>query len=278
MSLWSYCDTLLDQLDTGTQDRLLTAMSQRITETHSHWLFRPELQTLLNLLKKAHHAHAITGCFILSNNGSARLVELIRRCLNVRTGSVANPKRGLFVAGWHRTAACRGGKVSKSFEGVIHCLQSVGLPPPSTHADLLFYDDLDHVMSREIPHYVRVPAYYFTTPHRLVFKDLKPIFQRESVPQDLVERAFADGEAAETADLREDPELIPRPPSPGETAMHMSVFVDGFRRFIASGASTSKTRRHTHSKQRTRKTQMVGKTAAVKTAAAKTTKSIWRRY
>jgi hypothetical protein len=243
MSLWSYCDILLKQLDAGTQDRLLTAMAKRIATTHGHWLFRPDLQKLLNALHQAHVRHQITGCFILSNNGSAGLVELVRRILNVRTGSVGDPRTGLFYAGWHRTAPCRANRISKSFEGVKACLRSVGLPGPTTTSDLLFYDDLEHVMQKEIPHYVQVPAYFNTTPHRLVFQDLKPIFQREGVPKDLVDRAFAEGEAAETADLREDRDLIPRPPSANETAEHMSVFMEGFRRFMAARRLPTGTRR-----------------------------------
>lgn len=286
MSLWSYCDILLKQLDAQTQDRLLTAMARRISETHGHWLFRPDLQKLLNALRRAHDSHQITGCFILSNNGSAGLVELVRRILNVRTGSVEDPRTGLFYAGWHRFAPCRANRVSKTFEGVKACLRSAGLPGPTTVGDLLFYDDLEHVMHKEIPHYVQVPAYFHTTPHRLVFRDLKPIFQREGIPKDLVDRAFAEGETAETADLREDRDLIPRPPSASETAEHMSVFMEGFRRFMEARRTPAHTRRSRHTPTRrltmrtkaTKTTTKTTKTTKKGQTIPKTTKNLWQRY
>lgn len=278
MSVWPYCDLLLDGMSRETQDRLITRMAQRLTETQkSHWLLRPDLRQLLDALAAAEKRGAIAGCFILSNNGSAKLVELVRRLLNCYTGSAADPTVGLFKAGWHRGARCRGGRITKTWSQVVACLTSAGFAPPISPSDLLFYDDLVHVMAKEIPHYVQVPPYYHVTPTALVFRDLKPVFQQEGVQAARLTEVQRSAETAETQDVAEDRELKLRPPTPAETAGDMGVFMLGFKRFLAVSPRTKKTRRVSGSVRRTRR-NIVGKTKAVKTSKKATADTLWKRY
>jgi hypothetical protein len=68
----------------------------------------------------------------------------------------------------------------KDWDGVINCLKSKGLAPPVRKQDLLFYDDMPHVLERQIPHYCRVPKYTFVTPQALLINLIGPL-----VPPDL---------------------------------------------------------------------------------------------
>jgi hypothetical protein len=261
------------------QDRLLTRMAQRLSETRAHWLFRPDLRHLLDALQRAEKQGAIAGCFILSNNGSARLVELVRRMLNCYTGSATDPTRGLFKAGWHRGARCRGGRTTKTWEQVVACLKSAGLPPPLHVRDLLFYDDLVHVMAKEIPHYVQVPPYFHVTPTALVFRDLKPVFQQEGISAERIAEVVKSAETAEEQDMAEDRQLKMRPPTPAETAGDMGVFMSGFQRFLSATKTakkaTTKTKRATRRHTPTSPTSLTHTKKSTRRAART---NLWRRY
>lgn len=276
MSVWPYCDVLLKGMTAHDQDHLLTRIAQRLAGTHSHWLFRPNLRQLLDTLRKAEQTGAIAGCFILSNNGSACLVELVRRILNCYTGSSNNPTTGLFKAGWHRTAACRRGKTTKTWEQVVDCLTAAKLPAPKHIRDLLFYDDLDHVMATQIPHYVKVPPYFYTTPTATIFRDLKPVFQREGIPMERLMTVRQTAEEMESHDLAENHEIKMQPPTPAEIAGDIGVFMEGFRRFMETGKSTKRSRTANKKMKPTRRRLQSDARKITRRIHGK--KGLWARY
>ena len=98
--------------------------------------------------------------------------------------------------------------------------------------DLLFYDDLDHQLSAEIPHYVRVPAYFNYTPHALVFKEIQAVLQREGLAAEAIRTAYTRASKNEEADLREDRQLVVKPPTPAVESEGIRAFMDGLERFL----------------------------------------------
>ena len=101
--------------------------------------------------------------------------------------------------------------------------------------DLLFYDDLEHTLAREIPHYVRVPAYYNYTPHALVFKEIKAVLQQEGLAAESIREAYSTASRNEEEDVRNDRDMQIRPPSASAERAALAVFVGGLQRFLASG-------------------------------------------
>jgi len=131
------------------------------TELLRHtWLFRPIMKKVLRALWQAHKHEKIYGCFIYSNNGSQELVNFARDTLNMmlkmlyKLPDVPNIFK-MAVSFYH---VCRPDEV-KDYAGIVRCLKYHKLPPPTSPNDLLFFDDLQHVLQNEIPHYVQVRPY-----------------------------------------------------------------------------------------------------------------------
>ena len=171
MSLWAFCELIPKYIAPSERSAFLNALADRVLNSSRLWVFRPGLDPLWRALAEAQSRGQIVGCFILSNNGSADLVELLRRMLNMKARTHARTPGGampLFLAAWNRYSSCRGGRRIKEFDQIQRCLASEGLPTMSRVQDLLFYDDLEHVLQRQIPHYVRVRPYFNSTPVDLV--------------------------------------------------------------------------------------------------------------
>lgn len=143
---------------------------------------RPALFPVLRSLYTAWKAGKITGAFMFSNNSNHALVELVRQLLNMIMGlqhGLSRPPLVVQMAVSAQTPERTASSV-KDWDGVINCLKSKGLTPPVRKQDLLFYDDMPHVLEREIQHYCRVPKYTFVTPQALFVALIAPL-----VPPDL---------------------------------------------------------------------------------------------
>jgi hypothetical protein len=136
------------------------------TELLRHtWLFRPIMKKVLRALWQAHKQEKIYGCFIYSNNGSQELVNFARETMNMmmkmlyKLPTVPNIFK-MAVSYYH---VCRPDEV-KDYAGIVRCLKYHKLPPPTSINDLLFFDDLQHALQNEIPHYVQVRPYWNRMP------------------------------------------------------------------------------------------------------------------
>lgn len=129
------------------------------------WLFRPVMKKVLRVLWQAQKQEKIYGCFIYSNNGSQELVNFVRNTLNMmikmlyKLPDVPNMFQ-MAVSYYH---VCRPDEV-KDYAGIVRCLKYHKLPPPTSTNDLLFFDDLQHALQNEIPHYVQVQPYWNRMP------------------------------------------------------------------------------------------------------------------
>jgi hypothetical protein len=98
----------------------------------------------------------------------------------------------------------------------------VHAPLPTSIRDLLFFDDMSHKLQQEIPHYIQVPPYEYVTPHALVFREIKGLFQSEGIPtQDL----YRDGDMYEREYAS--PDTL-QPPKDDDSAL----FLEGLQRFL----------------------------------------------
>ena len=155
-------------------------IAKRISELDLQ-LFRPGLRALLSALLEAKKNNRIAGCFILTNNGSWELAEVVRQTLNLMVN------HELFVVAWDRYSPCRDGTENpkKNLATIQACLANSGLPTLKSVNDLLFYDDQEHVLESEIPNYIRVAEYVRHVPVDLVYNKIKPVLDRQEIPQDV---------------------------------------------------------------------------------------------
>lgn len=207
--LWPYCERSIHGMDAPRRRAFLREMARAVSESPTLWMVRPGLDRLLQRILKAYDAGQITGCFLLSNNGSLCVIECVREILNHRfwklrgfTGSPEDPATALVRAAWHRYAPCRKNRINKTWEQVVHCLQSRHLPPPSSTDDLLFYDDLEHVMAHEITHYVKVKPYTNYTPHAHVFEAVTPVLRAFGISEKRIADMYRVGESTVREDKR----------------------------------------------------------------------------
>jgi hypothetical protein len=180
MPLWPFCELIPEKMGMSDNEcnAYLSAIAQRLANTTDLRIFRPGLRALLTALVKAKQAKQIAGCFLLTNNGSWELAEVVRQTLNHMAA------HELFVVAWDRYSPCRDGTENpkKDLVTIQSCLAASGLPTLQSTTDLLFYDDQEHVLESEIPHYVRVAAYIHPTPVDLVYNRLKSILDRQEIP------------------------------------------------------------------------------------------------
>ena len=246
MSLWPFCNVLPQKagFSLDTKIAYLSRIADRLAFSDRVWLFRPELDPLLAALVQAKRKEIIQGCFILTNNGSAEITEVVRRMLNLRanvinasptTAATAKTMSELFVVGWHRYTPCRkrtGSILTKNLQCVQNCLADSGLPTLTDRQSLLYFDDFaDHVLSKEIPHYVTVKAYFHYTPISIVFNEIRGIIHEFKVPKAIVDGVLEAGHVQEEKDLKSDKELIVYPPSESNTSFsllrHFAHFLQG---------------------------------------------------
>lgn len=234
-------------------------MVKRISDANTAgriWVFRPGLDSLLLDLQSAFDKGHIEGCFLLSNNASKPLIEAVRRILNYRIQRLSGKQTNLFSIGWHRTAPSRKGDETKNWTLIRRSLHHAKLPNLLDKADLLFFDDIDHVLRGEIQHYVKVPPYVYVTPHSNVFRVLQSLFTELEIPKHLLDAAVKQGDIFEQQDHRDRFYKFVSPPGGLDT----SLFRKSLQNFLR-GNSDSKTRRISHHKKRKH-----------------TRKSIWKRY
>lgn len=273
MPLWPYCDVLLKKVREPVRtalyrDMVQTLATQSFQAQSSVWLFRPAFLTILTNLRVAQLSGQIHGCFILSNNGSAMLVETVRRILNLTAERFGGGKRPLFYAGWHRTAPCRRGILGKSWKLIQHCLKATHLPVPHNSSDLLFFDDLEHPLMHETPNYIQVPAYFNNTPYLKLFRILQPLLQKHGVDRDLQNEILRLAESSEKEDVRDEVELQLTPPSP-KVKQETVVFLNALTQFLRSPSDHGRTRTQTRRQPR-RQLKHTKRTV--------TRKSIWDKY
>jgi hypothetical protein len=279
MSLWPFTDALpaYIKMTADTKRTYLNDIAKRLAFNTNVWLFRPDLDPLLAALVQAKESGQITGCFILTNNGSLEIAEVVRRILNLRaaalktgtprtphTSLASQPKSELFVVSWHRAAPCRKRHgLAKSIECVQDCLAATGLPTLTRIQDLLFFDDYpDHVLAKQIPHYVTVDPYINYTPLSLVYKELRGIVGNLGIEKAVVDAVLEKGHSLEEKDIKKE-KLNVYPPSPSKA--ERIFLVEKFAEFLQSSPRSVK-----RTAANTRKT---GTTARSKTRRARQSKN-----
>lgn len=207
------------------------------------WLLRPAVINALDVLYKAWRAGKIQGTFLYSNNGSERLVRFVGFLLN----GILALKRGdknarLFQMGIHLKAPCRTqGSTDKTFADIQACLSAHGLPQASSANDLLFFDDLTHVLTREIPHYVQVRPYMNQTSVYSLLEVLD--FFRPIVGETAFKAVFMEAARDQMDDMERDGQKILVPPTVDEMRADSAMFHDAFRRFFRVTQGGGRTRR-----------------------------------
>ena len=179
--LYPFARTFLTRNPSGFFNAALKALAKSEMKRHTGYL-RPALFPVLDKLYTAWKSGKITGAFMFSNNSNQALVELIRQLLNTIMGlqhSLPHPPLVVQMAVSAQTPE-RTSSFIKDWDGVVACLKSKGLAPPVRKQDLLFYDDMPHVLERQIQHYCRVPKYTYVTPQALLINLIGPL-----VPPDL---------------------------------------------------------------------------------------------
>ena len=131
------------------------------------WLMRSSMFPVLHGVFKAYEQNQIQGAFVFSNNGSQELVDFIGLFLNAcmwQLFDMNNAKPMIFqMACCSQSPEREGYGYVKNFEVIQKSLLQNGLPPCSSKNDLLFFDDSVHELTKEIPNYVQVPAYFHLT-------------------------------------------------------------------------------------------------------------------
>ena len=179
--LYPFARTFVPRNTSGFFTSALKALAKSEMKRSTGYL-RPALFPVLDKLYTAWKSGRVAGAFMFSNNSNHALVELIRQLLNTIMGlqhSLPHPPQVVQMAVSAQTPE-RTASSLKDWDGVVACLKSKGLVPPVRKQDLLFYDDMPHVLERQIPHYCRVPKYTFVTSQALFIALIAPL-----VPPDL---------------------------------------------------------------------------------------------
>ncbi len=220
------------------------------------WLLRPAVINALDVVYKAWRTGKIQGAFLYSNNGSERLVRFIGFLLNGIVAAKNGTRNArLFQMGVHLKAPCRTqGSIDKTFADIQACLSAHGLPPASSAADLLFFDDMQHVLAGEISHYVQVRPYMNHTSIYTLLEVLN--FFRPIVGEAAFKAIFMEAARDQIDDLNRDAQNVLTPPTVHEMHADLTMFHDAFRRFFRvpqGGGRTRRWRRRHNSTRRLRK-------------------------
>lgn len=182
MPLYEYIENLQYCVKTQKErDELWLALAKALYESERSgktWLLRPAMMNALLTVYNAWQTRKIKGAFVYSNNGSANLVRFISFWMNVCIQQLFGLRDipDIFQMAIWSSAPCRQryGMV-KSFESIQACLLAHNLPECSSVNDLLFFDDMSHVLESQIKHYVKVPPYFNHTPAMLLIEALSTI-------------------------------------------------------------------------------------------------------
>lgn len=128
---------------------------------------RPAMIPVLMAVHSAIISGQIQGAFLFSNNDNHSLVLFVKQLLEEMTKQILQNSQGgiptspsLFRMAISVQSPERGRRTGiKDWESITACLKYHGLPLPTSHADLLFFDDKEHALTKEIPHYTVVPVY-----------------------------------------------------------------------------------------------------------------------
>ncbi len=265
LSLWPFCELLTDRLPASQRDSYLTLVAKRIEESTQHWLLRPGINLLLQGLIQAQNMHQIYGCFILSNNGSQYLVEVVRQILNLRASRLGS-QGTLFFTGWSRNSPCRKGSMQKRLEQIQECLRSENLPGIQR---LLFFDDMRHVLAGQIPDYIEVSAYTYYTPVDLVYHILTPVFQRMQISPTILQSISRRSKQMEQEDLRNSDLHLSSPPQ-GE-------WIEAVRALQSYVRKTQKSKRATR-KSVTKPTRATRPPTKSPRTKLRQTRRMWSKY
>jgi hypothetical protein len=213
------------------------------------WLVRPAFYDALKYLYTAHKRGLIYGAFIFSNNGSQELVDFMVYYCN---GWIAQKFHDFSRPAIFKMGVCRGsplrspGSLVKSLSEIQTALRRKGLPALEKASDLLFFDDMVHVLSDEIKDYVQVRPY-------MNLCALDKVIQALSGLEEFV------GSEAWRAILRlakhynfedRDAGYVKMPPTVKEILQDKMMFHQAFVRFLGKGAlgggrATRKVRKNT---------------------------------
>lgn len=216
------------------------------------WLIRPAIYKALEHLYKAHRSGAIYGAFIFSNNGSEELVHFLGDYLNYwMARRFSDPRRPIiFKMAVSRSSPLRTpGSLDKSYSEVQRALAGKGLPLCSSQRDLLFFDDMVHILTGEIKDYVQVRPYYNLCPMDNVIGALSAceMIAGPAKWAAIVSRA----RAFEKTDRSR--EYVSTPPTFEENIMDTKMFNAAFRRFLGVSGGAKSRRRKGDPRKNTRK-------------------------
>ena len=124
-------------------------------------IFRDNIFQIVHAVADAYKQAKITGAFIYSNNSGIENIAFCRDVLN----RIAQDYCGVqpFMKGFSRNDVGRDGSQDKSWSDLMNCFHVYDLPPPSNKESLLYFDDMNHILASEIPHYVIVEKFTATT-------------------------------------------------------------------------------------------------------------------
>jgi len=127
---------------------------------------RPAMLAVLPAVYAAIRSGHLYGVFLFSNNSNHSLVLFVKQALEEMTRQILHLSQppSLFRMAISVQSPERGPRSGvKDWESIGRCLKHHRLPPPTSRRDLLFFDDKQHVLTGEIPHYTVVPAYHPST-------------------------------------------------------------------------------------------------------------------
>jgi hypothetical protein len=220
--------------------------SERMKTT---WLIRPAIYDALEMLYRAYKSGEVYGAFIFSNNGSQELVNFIADFLNGwmvrRFSDYSRPP--IFKMAVHRTSRFRTpGSLDKSYNEVQRALAGHGLPLLESERDLLFFDDMVHVLTDEIRDYVQVRAYMNHCPLEKVIgalADCEAVVGSEAWGRILEKARYYEKEY-------HGGDYISTPPTVAQNIMDKHMFTVAFRRFLGRGGRTGRATRRRRQKVR----------------------------
>jgi hypothetical protein len=212
--------------------------------TKNTWVLRPAFYDALSVLYRAFKTGKIYGAFIFSNNGSQELVDFLvhysNACMARKFNDLDRP--AIFKMGACRDSPLRSpGSLIKSYAEIQGALAKKGLPLMSSGRDLLFFDDMVHVLTGEIRDYVQVRPYLNLCPLERVVAALSGLEKLVgSTVWEAVVR-LARHYAAED----KDPHYLKTPPTVKETINDTLMFHQGLKRFLGqrAGAFGKRTRK-----------------------------------
>lgn len=198
------------------------------------WMLRPAMIDALKYVYKAHKSGFIEGAFIFSNNGSEELVNFVGLLCNGilwRLFSDVEQTR-IFKMCIHYGSPFRSNDGVKDFQNIQNCLAGYELPLLSSPDDLLFFDDLEHVLASESRHYVKIRPYFNYTPidHVAYALSYLQLFMDFTDWADI----YNIGLEYQKEDLRSLRQYIPEKPDADETKEDRQIIKAVFRGFFES--------------------------------------------